>query len=533
MKAFKKKLRNLILRPIYRPTAYVFNRLGYKIVRKSDDFQEAIEGHLKPSPEDSFVARKLLLSPRTSPFNLALLISHLESKSLKGFFKHPMSSIGTRICIPSSLKTQFLSALADFCATEGASLKYSVSKKYLDLIDVSTFIKNLSSYEKSSMRLSSLRSQEVFDIFVEFWVEHDDYYHAPSPNLISRRLWKSTIKEHDLLSPGRIHDLSEALNYPHGNLVTFPIDIVFTWVNSDDPDWQKMYAKYAPQVITDGSSKSRFHSRDELMYALRSWDKYASFIRKIFVVSNCAPPPWLDLTNKRIEWISHEAILPSSALPTFSSHAIETSLHKIPGIANHFIYSNDDFLLTRTAYPTDFFYANGIIKVRVEPYGMVNGSPEAGHPDYLNAARNSNRLIEQTFHRSTTQLVTHSPQPLRKDILDEIERKFPDELAVTSHNKFRKLDDIALTGYMHAHYSMLTGNAVFDATPVRLIQQNHNFKVMLSDLISAKDSGDKNLPLSICLNDGADSHLNNEWNEAVANFLQSFFPDKSTLEKRS
>ena len=224
----------------------------------------------------------------------------------------------------------------------------------------------------------------------------------------------------------------------------------------------------------------------------------------------------------------HESILPATALPTFSSHAIETSLHRIPGLSNHFIYSNDDFLLTRPTGPEDFFHANGIAMVRLEHWGMVNGKPRKGQPDYLNGARNANALLEKKFKRTSTQLVTHSPQPLRKDLMAEIEELFGDSLAKTAHNKFRSVDDVALTGYLHAHYAILTGRAVSDKTKVQLIQQNHDFPQLFETLKARKGTG--RLPLSVCLNDGADSHLNDEWNALVVDFLNSYFPEKSELE---
>lgn len=37
--------------------------------------------------------------------------------------------------------------------------------------------------------------------------------------------------------------------------------------------------------------------------------------------------------------------------------------------------------------------------------------------------------------------------------------------------------------------------------------------------------------LSFCVNDGADSHLNDEWNIKTLAFLENYFPDKSAFEK--
>lgn len=523
-----KAVRNLL---IYRPIDGIFGALGYKIVRKDIQFKPRVKKARAADDAETFVTRRYLMTPRSKPFSFITLIAYLEVRGLTGIIKRPISGVTPKLIISSTHKDLALSVLAQFCTDEGAALRYRANSKTSTFEDFRSLINEFSKVDRASIKLLSLRSSEEISFSLEFWKEYEEYYHAPSANLISRRLWKNTVEEYGLFTEGKFSDYSQILRYQHAMAAAFPIDLVFTWVNADDPNWQALYAAHAPQTITDGNSRSRFHSRDELMYALRSWEKNAPFIRKFFVVSNCAPPSWLDLSNERLEWVPHEAILPVDALPTFSSHAIETCLHKIPGLSNHFIYSNDDNLITRTAKPTDFYFPNGIAKVRLEPYGMVNGSATKGHPDYLNGARNANRLIEQEFSRSTTQLVTHSPQPLLKEVLEEIESKYASELYQTTHNRFRNYDDVALTGYMHAHYAILSSKAVFDETPVRLIQQNHKFGKIFSDLITAKATQPSSLPLSICLNDGADSHLNETWNNSVKAFLDAFYPEKSSFER--
>ena len=303
-------------------------------------------------------------------------------------------------------------------------------------------------------------------------------------------------------------------------------------MNSDDKDWQHIYKQYKPDFDSDATSTSRFLSRDELKFSLRSWDKFGEFINKIYIVSNCKPPAWLNLEHDKIKWVYHEDIIPENDLPTFSSHAIETSLHKIPGLSNYFIYSNDDLFLTKKATATDFFLPNGIAKLRLENYGNVNGSIDHEHPDYLNAARNCNVLLEDDFGKTCTQLHTHSPQSMRVDLLNEMNEKYKKDFERTRANKFRKIDDLAVASYLSPHYSYLSGNAIQSNSKTYLIQQNHNFRSKLDRLVRWNKNGShKHLPLSVCLNDGADSHLNDEWNESILNFLNEFYPEKSSFEK--
>src|SRR5699024_12025779 len=65
------------------------------------------------------------------------------------------------------------------------------------------------------------------------------------------------------------------LPYPHLYDVVDPVDIVYTWVDGDDPDWrQRKRAVEAAlehgTVNETATMRSRYTSRDELNYSLRS-----------------------------------------------------------------------------------------------------------------------------------------------------------------------------------------------------------------------------------------------------------------------
>ena len=103
-------------------------------------------------------------------------------------------------------------------------------------------------------------------------------------------------------------------------------------------------------------SSNRFADNNELKYSLRSVDKYVPWIRKIFIVTNGQIPNWLDLHHPRIKLVTHQDIFVNkSHLPTFSSPAIESHIHRIPGLSKKFIYMNDDVLFGAPVWPDDFF----------------------------------------------------------------------------------------------------------------------------------------------------------------------------------
>ncbi len=103
-------------------------------------------------------------------------------------------------------------------------------------------------------------------------------------------------------------------------------------------------------------SASRFADNQELRYSLRSIEKFAPWVRQIFIVTNGQIPSWLNLDNPRIKIVTHAEIFSNqSHLPTFSSPAIESHLHKIPGLSKKFIYLNDDVMFGEEVWPDDFY----------------------------------------------------------------------------------------------------------------------------------------------------------------------------------
>ena len=125
------------------------------------------------------------------------------------------------------------------------------------------------------------------------------------------------------------------------------IDFVITWVDMDDPAWQADFAKYSGNRANtkNGVSKARFRDYGFLKYWFRGVEKFAPWVRKIHFVTSGQKPEWLDETNPKIHLVNHKEYIPEQFLPTYNSVVIERYLHKIPDLAEHFVYFNDDFYL--------------------------------------------------------------------------------------------------------------------------------------------------------------------------------------------
>lgn len=256
-------------------------------------------------------------------------------------------------------------------------------------------------------------------------------------------------------------------SFPIGRALTRfsePIDLVYTWVDGNDPEWRADFEEWRRLEAegeggVDDTHWGRYASHDELRYSLRSVWLYAGWARRIYLVTSGQVPDWLE-PDDRLVLVPHQQILPSDLLPTFNSHAIESRLHHIEGLAEHFVYFNDDVFLGRPAERSQFFTENGLVRfIEGEAWVVDDG----GDPRNLAvdvAARNGRALIEATFGRVVEHKLAHVPHALRRSILFELEERFPDQVKATSGHRFRHQDDIAIASGFAQHYAFCTGRAV-------------------------------------------------------------------------
>lgn len=116
--------------------------------------------------------------------------------------------------------------------------------------------------------------------------------------------------------------------------------------------------------IDDSASESRYRDSEELRYSLRSLELFAPWVRKVYIVTDNQIPRWLNLNDPKIEIVPHSAIFEDqSFLPVFSSPAIESQLHRIPGVSHRFIYFNDDVMLGAPTFPDDFVRLDGAPRI--------------------------------------------------------------------------------------------------------------------------------------------------------------------------
>jgi len=143
-----------------------------------------------------------------------------------------------------------------------------------------------------------------------------------------------------------------------------PIDAVISWVDGNDERHILKVANYVEdkEIVTSKEFRTRFDQVEEIKFTVDSILKYAPFIRNIFIVTDNQIPSFLNKEStkqlyEKVSIVDHTVIFKGyeDFLPTFNCRPIETQLYKIPNLAEHFIYFNDDMFLINKTSPTDFF----------------------------------------------------------------------------------------------------------------------------------------------------------------------------------
>ena len=133
------------------------------------------------------------------------------------------------------------------------------------------------------------------------------------------------------------------------------IDIVVLWVDGNDPAWIAEKEQYTPKTADRHNANNRFRDWGLMPYWFRAIDKFMPWVRKIHFVTWGHVPAFLNLKHPKLHIVRHEDFMPPETLPTFNSCSLEMNLHRIEGLAEHFIYFNDDMFVTRPMLADDFF----------------------------------------------------------------------------------------------------------------------------------------------------------------------------------
>ncbi len=225
------------------------------------------------------------------------------------------------------------------------------------------------------------------------------------------------------------------------------MDIVITYVDGNDPVWQAEYAGVSDAPVL----AKRFRDWGTLRYLLRGIERHMPFVDQVYLVVSgpTQVPSW---ASERLKIVRHADIIPPSVLPTFNSAVIEMFLHRIPGLADRFLFFNDDIFPVADCLEEDFF-ADGKIATGFRTCFFARGIHKM---HCLNSDRLARKLLGMPstwyFHRPQ-----HTCTPMYRDLCAAIYGQCGEEV-IGRCTPLR--DAVNYNQYLYTDYAFYSGKAV-------------------------------------------------------------------------
>ncbi len=326
------------------------------------------------------------------------------------------------------------------------------------------------------------------------------------------------------------------------------IDIVYLWVDGSDDAWRVVKEKWQNKikgnsdVYKDALSAARWADNDELLYSLRSVEKFAPWVNHIYIITGFGQrPKWLRTTHPKITIVPHEQIMPRDAIPTFNSNAIEKCVANIPGLCEKFLLLNDDVFFWRPSAPRYFYDRRGRAIVRHNGHIRCRGFKGRHPTEWAQTIIHSAHVINEIFGRCLFNIFpSHGIDPyFKSSFLAGLNHPHVrDKMQQDIRNKFRTTSE--LQRWYFNLYDVCTGRAVLRRSRNKKRGRGlrgvwHNMlhrRVIANSPVYCTDAVRElqgiNPPI-ICIND--EQRTPPAVRRANKEFLRLKFPDKSSFEK--
>jgi hypothetical protein len=310
------------------------------------------------------------------------------------------------------------------------------------------------------------------------------------------------------------------------------IDLVYLWVDGNDSQWlarKNAFLGLDARITNDETNcKGRFVDNDELKFSLRSLEKHAPWINKVFIVTDAQIPTWLDTSCPKIQMVDHTEILPQAALPCYNSCVIEHYLYRIPGLSEHFLYANDDMFFNQEVMPSFFYAEDGfpVIRQTRKSFGKWHYSLETFFgkklKPYAATLVKASLLVKEKFGKHYAGGPHHNMDAYRKsDYCAVTEQVFNQEIAACLSNHLRSSEDIQRI--IFSYYALAIGHGhlkyVGRKEACNIPVNSPDFNKYLTQYH----------PTLFCLNDS--QRVKDEDRKKIEPFLTALFPVKSAFEK--
>jgi hypothetical protein len=252
------------------------------------------------------------------------------------------------------------------------------------------------------------------------------------------------------------------------------IDAVIAWVDGNDPEHIRKRQYF---ILTEGDHKrlevptgrdsTRFTDNGELEYCIRSIRTFAPWIHTIHLVTDNQIPEFLTPELRRelnVRVVDHRQIFAGFkyALPTFNTRTIETGLWRIPNLADHYIYFNDDFILTSDVSPSDFF-VDGKVVLRgewksISSYGPIQLEINRLFSLVLKKITGITRSLHLLLQMKSARLagsdkryfrIPHVPHPVRTRTQERYFSRHPELFEQNIRHRFRSTEQFSAIFLAH------------------------------------------------------------------------------------
>lgn len=336
---------------------------------------------------------------------------------------------------------------------------------------------------------------------------------------------------------------------------TPPIDFVLPWVDSTDPAWQADYLAHCHADAPDAASAAaeRFRDWDLLRYWFRGVEMFAPWVHTVHLITCGHYPAWLRLDHPKIHLVKHVDYIAPAFLPTFSSHVLELCLKNISGLAEHFVYFNDDTFLIKPVSP-DFFFADGLPKdclyldfitpcnsfsyFQFNDLCLINR-----HFDKQQLFRQQPKLFfnHRYLHRNSAKALlknlflltghsypgfknTHLPQPFLKSVHQTVWQHEAAALAATLHHRFRRRSD--LNQYVFRYWQLAAG--LF--SPDNVFGKGHYYGISEATLPQLEMLAAQPYAM-VCLNDTENTGDFAALKTRLHHIMDKILPEPSSFER--
>ena len=233
------------------------------------------------------------------------------------------------------------------------------------------------------------------------------------------------------------------------------VDIVYLWVNGDDPVWQTKRLQ-AERDLSQASTRDmavyanvegRYRDNDELRFSLRALDQYFPEHGHVYIVTDQQVPSWLK-PCAGLSIIDHKDLIPQASLPIFDSGNIETYIHRISGLSERYFYCNDDVFFGAPVDVNEWFHLKGIFTSWSDDEAIKGADMSANETSLHNGshlsrqwlANNTNASGRMNAYLHTPRTFAHAPRPMLKTLLASLESLAPELFTLCRSTQFRVWD---------------------------------------------------------------------------------------------